>query len=184
MSSLVDISRPRHLIENDGWWNSCREEFIKMFSLCGLEKDKAEIVFPHIRADIIDSSNHPLYDDTIDVLTQLKNMGYKNYIISNNFPELKMVMDDLKLSQYFEEIIVSANIGYDKPRKEIFEYAMQKAGNPDRCIMVGDNPVDDIMGAKSCGFTTLFLSEKHESYPHADYVCKTLTQAYYTIINI
>ena len=86
-------------------------------------------------------------------------------------------MNKLGLNEYFDGCVVSALLGYDKPRREIFNYARKLAGNPARCIMVGDNPVDDIRGAKNAGFNTILVNNRHPEYngDYCDYICKTLT---------
>ena len=167
----------RHLIENDGWWRSCEEEFVKMYMDSGFEKHQAEVMAPQIRPYVVDIANHRLHDDAIYVLKELKARGYKNYILSNNFPELPDMAEKMGLNEYFDECVVSARVGYDKPRKEIFDYARKLAGNPAKCIMVGDSPVDDIQGAKQSGFETILVNNRYPDYngEYADHICKTLS---------
>lgn len=167
----------RHLIENDGWWKSSEEQFVKMYIESGLSEEQAKEIAPLIRPYVTDSSNHRLHDDALSTLARLKKRGYRNYILSNNFPELPQVVSGLGLSEYFEGCVVSALIGYDKPRKEIFEYAKNLAGNPNRCIMIGDNPTDDMKGAKLAGFETILVNNRHPEYSgeYCDHICKTLT---------
>ncbi len=169
----------RHLIENDGWWKSCNEEFVKNFMGCGLNKEQAEFLAPKIREYVVDINNHILYDDTIKVLTTLKQRGYKNYLLSNNFPELYEMVEEMGISHLFEGKVVSAKIGYDKPRKEIFDYAKSLAKDAKRFIMVGDNPVDDMQGGKNAGLTTIFLNERQRKNfvkDDMDYICESLTE--------
>lgn len=167
----------RHLIENDGWWKSCEAEFVKMYMASGFEKHQAEDMAPKIRPYVVDIKNHRLHDDVISVLEQLKARGYTSYILSNNFPELPQMITAMGLDKYFEGCVVSALVGFDKPRKEIFEYARKLAGNPAQCIMIGDNPADDIKGAKLAGFDTILVNNRHPDYngEYADHICKTLT---------
>lgn len=167
----------RHLMENDGWWKSCEDEFIKMYIASGFEKHQAEKMAPLIRPYVVDITKHRLHDDAITVLSSLKERGYRNYILSNNFPELTQMISDMGLDKYFEGCVVSARVGFAKPRKEIFEYAINLADNPQRCIMIGDNPVDDIKGAKDCGFDTILVNNRYPEYneDYCDYICKTLT---------
>ncbi|MBR5521805.1 MAG: HAD-IA family hydrolase [Oscillospiraceae bacterium] len=168
----------RHLIENDGWWKSCEDEFVKMYMDSGLKKEQAEKIAPMIRPYVVDSANHRLHDDAIATLEELKRRGYKNYILSNNFPELPQIVTRQGLDKYFSGVVVSALIGFDKPRKEIFDYAKDLAGNPQHCVMIGDNPSDDIKGAKNAGFTTILVNNRYPDYngDYSDYVCKTLTE--------
>ncbi len=167
----------RHLIENDGWWKSSEEQFVKMYMDSGLRKEQAEEIAPLIRPYVVDSANHRLHDDAISTLKELKNRGYKSYILSNNFPELPRIVTEMGLDEYFEGCIVSALVGYDKPRKEIFDHGRNLAGNPIHCVMIGDNPVDDIQGAKNRGFTTILVNDRHPDYSgdYCDHICKTLT---------
>ncbi len=167
----------RHLIENDGWWGSCNEEFTKMYIDSGLQPQQAAEIAPLIRPYVVDSKNHRLHDDCIAVLEELKKRGYRNYMLSNNFPELPRIATEMGLDKYFDGVVVSALVGYDKPRKEIFDYARKLAGNPQKCIMIGDNPVDDIKGAKLADFDTILVNDRHPEYSgeYCDYICKTLT---------
>ena len=166
----------RHLIKDDGWWKSCNEEFVKMYMASGLDRSQAEEIAPLIRNYVVDPKNHRLHDNALEVLKELKNRGYKNYLLSNNFPELEDMAVRMGLKDYFDGYIVSAVVGYDKPRREIFDYARNLAGNPERCIMIGDNPEDDMMGAKQCGFETILVNDRHPDYSgeYCDHICKSL----------
>jgi len=167
----------RHLIENDGWWKSCEAEFVKMYMASGLEEKQAAEIAPLIRPYVVAAENHRLHDDAVYTLKELKKRGYRNYILSNNFPELSRIVTAIGLDEYFDGCIVSALIGFDKPRKEIFEYGRNLAGNPEKCIMIGDNPVDDIKGAKLAGFETILVNDRHPEYngDYCDHICKNLS---------
>ena len=148
----------RKLLESeDGWWKSCNEELLKMFMRCGLTQQEAESIYLKVREYLTAPENNPLYEDTKLVLETLSARGYKHYLISNNFPELDVLMNQLGLTKYFEAQIISGKIGFDKPRKEIYEYAMKLAGNPEKRYMIGDNLKDDVHGSKACGFKTVFF---------------------------
>ncbi len=170
----------RHLKENDGWWKSCEIEFVKMFMQCGLSKEKAEHLAPLIRKYVTNINNHRVFEDAKITLKTLKERGYKNYLLSNNFPELSSMMKDLNLSEYFEDMIVSAQIGYAKPRKEIFDYAKSLAKNAKRIIMVGDNPKDDMLGAKSQGFETIYMNTRKKD----EYINENMDHTVNSLIEI
>jgi putative hydrolase of the HAD superfamily len=53
-------------------------------------------------------------------------------------------------------------VGYDKPRKEIFEYATAKVGNPEVRYMIGDNPVADYEGGLNAGMKPVLVHKKIE----------------------
>ncbi len=168
----------RHIIkEKDGWWKSCNEELLKMFIRCGLTKEEAESIYLKVRDYVTSPDGNPLYKDTKYVLKTLKDRGYKNHLLSNNFPELDELMDKLGLSEFFEGQTISGKIGFAKPRKEIFEHALNTAGNPDKKIMIGDNINDDVCGSKACGFNTIWINTKNGiANECVDYTCYNLTE--------
>ena len=52
---------------------------------------------------------------------------------------------------------MSGAAGYEKPRKEIYEYAIRMAGNPQVKYMIGDNPVADYEGGLQAGTTPVLV---------------------------
>ena len=53
----------------------------------------------------------------------------------------------LNLQQYFDVILVSGDLPWEKPEAKIFEEACQYLHvNPENCIMVGDKLETDILG--------------------------------------
>ena len=69
-------------------------------------------------------------------------------------------------------MVVSGQIGWDKPRPEIFAHGMALAGPGARCLMVGDNPVADIQGAQGAGLDAALVHRLQPST--ADYQAETL----------
>ena len=123
---------------------------------------------------ILSSDCYTLFDDAPIILEYCRNLGYRNYILSNNYPELPRAIEKLGLAEFFSDYIISGNIGFEKPRPEIFHYALGVAGNPEICYMVGDNPVADIQGAKNAGMQTVFIHPTVAQSQYADYTCKNL----------
>jgi len=139
------------------WWDKL---FAHMYLFCeshNISKKDAEKAFRYLREQVLDFNNYTLYEDAIPTLRECLEMGYKNYVISNNFPELPSVIKDLGIGEYFTDYIVSANVGYEKPRIEIFQYALKIAGYPEDCYMIGDNPIADIQGAEAAGLKTILV---------------------------
>lgn len=74
---------------------------------------------------------------------------YGLHIISNGFNESQArKISSSGLTPYFDMVITSETAGYKKPDPKVFYYAMEKVGakNTD-CMMIGDNPNSDILGA-------------------------------------
>lgn len=98
------------------------------------------------------------YPDACDTLTELKARGYRLGIIANQNPGLEKRLEDWGLRQYFDVIASSAEIGYAKPEREIFEKAFEMAGcTADESVMVGDRLDNDMLPAKEIGMKTVWI---------------------------
>ena len=105
-----------------------------------------------------------LFPYTTEVLTYLIDKKYILHIISNGFEEVQhLKLRNSGLNPYFKEIITSEGCNYVKPQKEIFEYAMQKAGaSLNESIMIGDNEEADILGAVNTGMDSIFVNHVND----------------------
>ena len=85
---------------------------------------------------------------------------YNLYILSNGFQELqehKMLTTGIR--RYFKSLILSDHIGINKPRRELFEHALNSTGSTvTDSIMVGDMFETDIVGAANIGLDQLFFN--------------------------
>lgn len=154
------------------WWQDLLAE-IKNFckSKSVAENDVGKICL-QFRKNVVDYE-YSLYDDSLTVLEHFYNKGYKNYIISNNFPELSEVFIKLGAGKFISGYITSAQAGYEKPALQIFEYAKNFAGNPEVCYMIGDNPKTDYAGGKAAGMKPVLV---HNSNADCDICCETLIE--------
>lgn len=85
---------------------------------------------------------------------------YPLHIITNGFPEIqKIKMQSGGILNYFGEIVTIAEAGYKKPDVRIFTYLMTKLGTSSQdCIMIGDNPLTDIAGARQAGIDAVLYN--------------------------
>ena len=102
------------------------------------------------------------FPETVPMLEELKNKGFKTALITNGYHFLQnRKIDMLGLREAFDEIIVSEDVAIHKPDKRIFLIMAGKLGiEADEMIYVGDNPVNDIEGASSAGCKTIWMKCK------------------------
>jgi putative hydrolase of the HAD superfamily len=160
------------VLKDDAWWAYMFRKFNLLFQSYGLDEARAGMASKEVRNIVLNPANYKVYEDAISTLEACVRKGYKNYILSNNYPELENVIRKLELSKYFDEYIVSGVIGYNKPRQEIFKYGLKLANYPDISYMIGDNPKADIDGAFNAGMKTILVHNSAES--RADYSPKNL----------
>lgn len=102
-----------------------------------------------------------------EVLTKLRKK-YKLAIISNVPPttsaeRIHEILRGAGLLDYFDEIIVSSEVGYNKPAEQIFTIALEKLNvKPEEAIMVGNIISTDIFGGNRIGMKTVLLQENQE----------------------
>lgn len=101
-----------------------------------------------------------LFSNTIQSLEYLKNQGYKLYLLTNGFEEVqKTKIKASNLDVFFEKMITSEKVGYQKPAPEIFEYALKISNSEkEKCLMIGDDLECDILGAQTFGIDTAFTN--------------------------
>ncbi|MCG9595866.1 pyrimidine 5'-nucleotidase [Vibrio sp. Isolate25] len=82
-------------------------------------------------------------------------------IITNGFTELQAIrLERTGMTNYFEHVIISEEVGIAKPDVGIFTHALEKMGSPckSKILMVGDNPHSDILGGINFGIETCWLN--------------------------
>lgn len=120
-----------------------------------------------------------LYDGVREMLSDIRKSGKKIYLLSNAqrvFTEYEM--NGLKITPYFDRIYISSDYGYKKPDIRFFQKLMEECSvSPETAIMVGNDGICDIQGAKQAGLHTLYVRSNispKEEIPDADYVLKQM----------
>ena len=142
------------------FWTQMAVKFREVYRRLGVDAEDAARLAGQVRAEILRPENYAPYPDAAAALAGAQRLGYRNWMLSNNYPELPELVGRLGLGRYFDGYVVSALVGYDKPRPEIFERALALAGHPAVRWMVGDNPVADVEGAQRCGIPAVLVHEK------------------------
>ena len=105
------------------------------------------------------------YPDAKSTLAALIQMGYKLGIIANQKLGTAERLENWGLRQYFDVIAASAEIGYAKPDKRIFEKALEMAGCTAReSVMVGDRLDNDMIPTKALGMRTVWIKNGLAQY--------------------
>jgi putative hydrolase of the HAD superfamily len=118
------------------------------------------------------------YQLDISIFSFLKNKGYQLNIISDGTTlEALEILTRLGIIKYFNRIIVSEDIGIEKPSPIIFrEFLKEDTFEPSNYLMIGDNEIRDIQGAKKLGFTTVLINKKTDITSEADFILSNISQ--------
>lgn len=101
----------------------------------------------------------------IKLLTRIKEAGLPVGILSNGFTEVQhRKITNCGLLPYIDTIVLSDDIGVNKPDVRLYRHAMQRSGFdiPERHLMIGDNPYTDITGALDAGWQAILLLPGYE----------------------
>ena len=123
----------------------------------GLEADAGEMA--DMFADGL-ANNGDLYPGTIEVLHALAET-HKLALITNGLSEVQRArVQRLDLGSLFSAVIISAEVGYSKPGREIFDVTFAALGSPSRSdvVIVGDSLSSDIAGGESYGIATVWFN--------------------------
>jgi len=100
-----------------------------------------------------------------EILAYLKDKNYEIHLITNGFEKTQWSkIRNSGINHYFTHVITSESSMSMKPEKEIFEYAVKKAGADfQSSIMIGDNLEADIAGAMNAGMDAVFVNHIKET---------------------
>ncbi len=104
-------------------------------------------------------SSLSLYPETLEVLESL-NGRYSLGIISNGPSEIQRAkLRKFRLARYFDSIIISGEVGVEKPSETIFALALGEAqAKAERSAHVGDSLRHDVKGALGAGLTSFWVN--------------------------
>jgi putative hydrolase of the HAD superfamily len=141
------------------------ERFRKTFIELGVQPDLVPQDFESDYVKISPTKTN-LFEGAQKVLAYLQKK-YTLHIISNGFKETTLTKMDLSgLNPYFTNVIISEEVGVNKPDKAVFEYALQKAqANKQESIMIGDSLEADIYGAQDFGMKAIFFNPLKKEKP-------------------
>ncbi len=105
-----------------------------------------------------------LFPHTIQILDFLTKKGYTLHLITNGFDSIQMSkLKNAGIEHYFFSVITSESASCLKPQKEIFDFAINRAGCCyTESLMLGDNLYADIQGAMNAGMDTVFVNHIKE----------------------
>jgi putative hydrolase of the HAD superfamily len=101
----------------------------------------------------------------IELLQYLKEKKIKVGIATNmtTYAQLKKIAS-LGISSYLDCIVTSNEVGSEKPKSPIFLVALHKIGcSASEALFVGDDPENDIKGARKVGMKTILIKTSKNS---------------------
>ena len=101
-----------------------------------------------------------LYPGALDMLEALAEHATLA-LVTNGLTDVQRTrIDRLGIGQYFDAVIISAEVGASKPSTAIFDIAFGRLGSPAKstALMVGDSLTSDIQGGVNYGIGTCWYN--------------------------
>ena len=120
-----------------------------------------------------------LYDGATELLRTLRSWGCGVWLLSNAQAIFtRRELKQLQLDGLFDGVYLSSDYGCKKPAARFFEILLREHGiDPAGAIMIGNDGVCDIEGARAVGLSTLYIRSNLspcEPLPDADYVLEKM----------
>jgi len=163
----------------------CRKYWISLTLLnLGIRRRHHDLIEPlyeaYKQASLADTF---IYEDVTYVLKTLKQRGFSLGLISNttDYEGLKEILKKFQLFDLFDSIAASALTTWRKPRREIFQYALnQLEVKPHEAVHIGDSLKRDVEGAKAVGMYAIWKFKNGEKVENLsvkpDYIIKSLSE--------
>jgi putative hydrolase of the HAD superfamily len=145
--------------EADGrrWWHALVAETFRPLGM----PHPFDVFFDELYNLFADPDVWRVYPEVFEVLQVLKARGLTMGVLSNWDIRLGPLLEGLSLLPYFDHVVLSAVVGWEKPHRRIFEAAIELAGVPAHEILhVGDNYQQDVIGAQQAGIYAVWLDRR------------------------
>ncbi|XP_010523454.1 PREDICTED: haloacid dehalogenase-like hydrolase domain-containing protein 3 isoform X2 [Tarenaya hassleriana] len=93
-----------------------------------------------------------LPEGAYETMSLLKDAGVKMAVVSNFDTRLRKLLKDLDVIDLFDAVMISSEVGYEKPDEGIFKAALEQIGvEAGGAVHVGDDEEADKVGANAIG---------------------------------
>lgn len=163
----------------------CSNEFLQFFSFVAKEGtplfwdeyDRGTLSFDEVKDEVCRFRNcdratcDAMVDEAInkqeevactkELIAQLKDAGYKLYVLSNMSREFIDFLRKLPVYRYFDGEVVSCEVNVIKPEPEIYRLLLSKYGlEASESLFIDDRPVN-IEAADAMGIATLLFDNRN-----------------------
>jgi putative hydrolase of the HAD superfamily len=168
--TLEELERQYHLMdkhfmrEHPGVFGHDPETFMPWFlgelnHRLGIRTDLART---WARLKELQRTDHDLwlpFEHVSGALVDLRRRSYRLGVITNWDPSARPLLEAHGLAGFFEQVLVSCEVGVEKPDPRIFTIAAERAGvAPGECLYIGDNYYVDTVGARQAGMECLIVN--------------------------
>lgn len=144
--------------ERHWWMQRVRETFRTADPRA--EFDDFEGFFGSLWTHFSDPGSWRLCEGAREALEALSAAGYRLALLSNFDLRLHGILRGLEVQSFFESVTLPSSARAAKPDPGIFLHALSGLGiAPEDAVYVGDDPLDDLAGARRAGLRAIDVTE-------------------------
>ncbi|MBN2481468.1 MAG: YjjG family noncanonical pyrimidine nucleotidase [Bacteroidales bacterium] len=154
---------------NDRFWIAYRnglikkdvlrsERFVHVFRELGISDNELAKTVSDLYMELAPLKTN-LFDHVHETLEYLKHK-YHLYILTNGFAEVQLKkLRASRLQPYFRKLFIAEMVGYQKPDRRFFEYAVKSVhAHKKECLMTGNDLEADVEGARNAGIDQVYFN--------------------------
>jgi putative hydrolase of the HAD superfamily len=133
--------------DDRGWWRQLVADVFGRVMNAPLKGDILESLFDELYRHFARPEAWEIFADVVPALEDLSR-DHRLIVLSNFDRRLRGVLHGHGLSRYFEQVIISSEVGASKPHPRMFRAALRAlACKPEHCLHIGDDEKCDLGGA-------------------------------------
>ena len=141
------------------WWRALAGE---VFAGCGA-RDVLDRCFDDLWEEFVHPGVWELFPETSEVLAEL-GARYRLGVVPNFDSRLRSILAVLGIAGHFEKLVISSEVGAEKPSSHIYQVALDRFGaSPGEVLHVGDEAEADWLGAARMGLHAFELQRPGNS---------------------
>lgn len=153
----IEYFKNNHLsnVKNEPWENM----IIKVISSFGAGEEAKRGALSLVKEY---QSQARINRDLLALFPALRRQGLKIGILSNATSELRKELEDTGISEAVDEIIISGEIGFQKPHKEAFEAAFKKLNVQPEEVAFVDDASKSLEKHEEIGYTPILFTDNDQ----------------------
>lgn len=100
--------------------------------------------------------------ELVKIIKDLKKNNYKIGLVSNYSKSLRNKLSEQDIYHLFDEIIISEEVGYQKPQPEIFDIISKKLGVNNNEMIFVDDTERSLEGAENIGYVPILYRNNNQ----------------------
>ncbi len=137
--------------DDRGWWQVLVGDVFGRVLGGPLSEDVLDALFSELYLHYAQPQAWSVFEDVVPALDDLSR-DHRLLVLSNFDRRLRSILGGHDLLRYFEQVIISSEVGAAKPHPRMFEAALAAGGClPQESLHIGDDVKCDLAGAQSCG---------------------------------